>query len=453
MLTTEGKQLTKTVAEGTALFTANTVLQKGIGLLNAVLIANSFSPFAFGILRLAQSLVGTASALYFPGASSVIVAACGRAKGAGDLGRFRALLVRYAQIEIWIGVFLAGACLMGAPILRAFRGAVWGDIALAAAPLIFFGGLRSVLSLYLQVFVRFRALIAMRFMESLANLGAVVVMLFFFHGSVSALLFGYAIAQAAVLLAFVPYTMRLLQPLRGVPSASAELKTLIRKEGIWALGAEYIKTVTENMRPWLFSILVGVEGFARFSLAESLLGHTVSLFPLGQTLLPAVSGDVENRDRMRRVFVRAIKYHLLAIGILCLFGFTLFPPIIHLLFPKYDASIPLYMILLIGLLFCGPNPVINVYLTVYQQQRQQFLLSIGRGVLILCGIGIFVTNFGIVGTAIEYVVTWVLYSGARIVVLLRVAPHLRFSVKELLRVDEFDREVWQRIQSRVRALV
>ncbi len=451
MLTAEGKQLTKTVAEGTLLFSVTNVVQKGTGVLSALLLANGLAVYAFGLLKLAQSTVSFANAFFFSGINSVVIAETARATGTGDRDLARRLLWQYAKTELALGAATTAVYALTAPLLARLWAPGWFTIILFGAPLIFLGCLRMITAVLLQINLRFRLLAILKIFESVFALASLGISIFFLNASVQAVIAGYVVAQALALAAIAPPVIKIVAEFWGAPGEYL-LLGLVKRQGIWAIAGDYLKTFSDNARLWLLAALAGVEAVAVYSLADALIGHTTSLFPLSQTLLPVVSREVGDHDRMRRVFVRIVKYHLavfLALGVL---GFTVFPFFLHLLFPKYDRSIPLYLIMLLSMPVFAVSIALNVYLTSYRMQRPLFKLVAARAGYSLALLAALGALFGALGAALESVVTSAIFMATRLSALWKQEPALRFSIREIFRFDDFDRELIRTALTRFRRL-
>jgi O-antigen/teichoic acid export membrane protein len=450
MLTEEGRQLTKTVAEGTVLYTVNNILQKGVGFVSALLLANFLSVYAFGLLKLVQSVLSMAMALFFPGINSVIIAEASRARGSGELGRFRSLLSIYTRAELGIGALLTVIFLLAVPIVGRFMGAGWSSILLAASPLIFLGALRMVMSVFFQAHLMFKEFAVLKMIESILNLIAAAAAIFLLRGSIQSLMLCYSAAQAGSLALFLPHFVKINRGLRQVAPDAVALAPLIKEQGIWSIMNDYLSSLANNGRLWAMAAFLNVEAVALYSLADALINHTVSLFPLRETMLPVLAGEVENRDRVRRVYLRVIKYHLAAFSALILAGLFLFPPILHFFFSKYDRAIPLYQLMLLILIAASFASAQNALLAALRRQKQLFFATCVKAAIVVPLLALFTRLLGVIGTAIETIVSAVIFTILRGRILHRAAPYLKFRLVELFRFDEFDREIfigaWRRLK-------
>lgn len=445
--------LTRTVTRGTALVTANTVFQKISGVATALLVTNALSVYAYGILRLVQTGIGTASLAFFPGLSTVMVAEAARARGSGDFGTVRALLSAYARFLSAVGVALFVLAVAAAFIV----GPRWGQegvvVILLSAGFLLLGAFSFLIPVILQSFLEFHALVRVRIVEQVGTLAAVAFVVYLGWRTVPAVLGAYLVAGLLGQVAAIPSLRRIIGSLRGqVPGVPFSFRTLIRERGIWSVFVDHTKTITDNARIWIITGALGVEAVALFALAEALFAHTVSLFPLAQVLLPAVSGEVHDSSRMRRVFIRSLKYHAATFALLALAGWTVFPPILTSLFPKYHAAIGLYQVMLIGLIFAFPAPTLNTYLVAYGRQKLLFSLMLARAAFVFIAIFAAIRVFGPLGMAVEYILSWLFFTYSRAFALLRAAPHLRFGACEFFTFDDFDRAAFSTLWKKINVL-
>lgn len=449
----EPKQsLTRTVVEGTALITANTFFQKVAGVLTALLVTNALSVYAYGILRLVQTGIGTASLAFLPGLNPVVIAEAARARGENDFGRARTLFRAYARFLLVVSALLVAAAIPAAFIVGPRWGREGVQSILLSAGFLLLGAFSFLIPTILQAFLEFRALVRVRFVEQVGTLVAVAAVVALGWRTVPAVLGAYLVAGFVGQLFALPALSRALRIMRTAPHTTFSFRSLIFRQGIWSVLVDHLKTITGNVRLWIITAILGVEAVALFSLADALFAHTVSLFPLGQTLLPVVSGETRDPGRMRRIFIRSIKYHAAVFTVLMLLGWSLFPYILEFLFPKYIPAINLYKILLIGLLFASPAPTLNVFLIAYREQRAIFFMSLARTLVSWVGIIYFTKYFGIIGMAFEDTLTWIFFTYGRLIMLLRSAPHLRFHFRELFVLDDYDRGMLHWLRGRVSTL-
>lgn len=441
MITGEGRALNKTVTEGTALMTANTVLQKFLGAATMLLVANGLSVAGFGVLRLVQSGIGAAGSFYFSNVGNIIIAEAGRLRGNREWGALRSLLGQYVRVIVGIGFVLGAGGVAAAVLVGAKKGGDWFSILLFAALLLFLSGAAMAATTVFQVFLRFRSVVTFRIIEQVSYLAGMAALFITHSVSVSGVLAVHATALALALIASVPALRSAVSPLSGAARAPSSLFGIIKSQGTYAVLIEYTKNFTDNGRLWIIGAVLGVEAVGLYSLADSLLGHTVSLFPLSQVLLPVVSGETRDPERMRRVFVRSVKYHFIGFAALSLLGLFAFPPLLVLLFPKYAPAVSLYRWMIAVLVIVAPAPTLTVYLTVLRKQRilwQAFLL---RAAVAIPLIFIFARTMGLAGVLLEFAITWIFFTAVRLIGLLRAAPFLRARLRTYFSVDDYDREL------------
>lgn len=450
MITTEGKRLTRVIAEGTALFLGNTIIVKVGSFISVLLLARWLSVYSYGILRLAQSAISSAGAFFFTGATSVIIAEGSRYRGEGAWGKLRSLLTRYALVECAIGALLAVGFLLAARLAPESVPAFWRRIFVSAAPLVFLGALRMVATVVIQIYLRLRWITVLRTIESVGNCIVVVVVVFVLRTQeISTIFFAYGIVQCVAVGSLLPIVYTLVKPLFAVPAAHADVFAILFRQSIWALLGDYTKNLTENARLWIIAAVIGVEATALYSLADSLFGHTVSLFPLSQVLLPVVSGQTQDPERMRRIFVRSVKFSLFSNVILFVCGLLFVPPLVHLAFPKYIPALSIYTVMLFGLACTAFGPTLNVYLTIYREQRTLWLVSLVRSAAVIGGIWVFTQLFGLIGTGIEFLISLAVFTGLRYAALRARLPYIRVHLKEFLHLDAFDREILAALYTRL----
>jgi O-antigen/teichoic acid export membrane protein len=154
---------------------------------------------------------------------------------------------------------------------------------------------------------------------------------------------------------------------------------------------------------WL-SFAIGNEAVGLFGLAESLLGHVVSLVSAGAPIASMIPRFVKDRERLIGTMKRASRVGSAVSFGLFLFGLIVVPIFIPIVFPKYIPSLPLYLGISPTVLLTGIGLVINaVYPALRLQKPLFFMLAIRVGVS-LSFLYLLIPIIGNTALAVEFVI-------------------------------------------------
>jgi O-antigen/teichoic acid export membrane protein len=304
---------------------------------------------------------------------------------------------------------------------------------------------------------RYRRTAALTLTRSLARL-ALLASLPLWSGS--ARLIGvaltYPLMETLTLLVSLWMARPIWRELQTAATGRADLRALMRRQGVWVMLAIPVKRVSDELPTWLLKSLAGDVAVGLYGAAHKAMNMAYSIFaPLETILFPLVSElVVQDSERIRLMLRQTQKYTVwlsLAMILACV---PLAPWLV--LFIGGSQYAPTVPVLQWSLLYLMP-------LAFMQSQRPMFYaLSEQRWMLFthLLGVALYapllwigIRSTGPIGAAQAMVFYGILLAAIRLVVLRRLAPELWVSPLEVFGIDQFDRELFRRARLRLRRLI
>lgn len=450
------KSLLHTAGEGTFWVSASTIVVKVVSLVAVFVMLSRLGVSDYGTLELVLSLVGLFSILSLPGLDTLVVADMGIEKGRGNLTRARQILAAYTSLQVTLALLACVLVLLAAQFLSHLYQVPVSYIQALCAFFVL-GPLRGAYSALFRVNLQFFALSLVTFLEECFKLGFLLLFFFYADMHVGGVMLAMLSAQLLMLMVLAPAVVRIWFALSGgVSDARVRWRELLKGRGTWSVLTTYVGNVGKTARLWIIQRLLGAEAVGLYAVAVGLIGHTMALVPLYSVVSPMLPQYVHDKERFTKLLNKAMKYQLLAYLLLGVVGFFLFPPILRWLFPEYAASLPLFQVMLLGLI---PVAFISVLTPAYfalKLQKNFFFSMLFKTVVSLLFTYGLVTAFGFFGLAYEYILTSVVYGLERLRTLHKHVPGISVSRKHLLAFDEDDRMVLDKSCSalgRLRVLV
>ena len=197
--------------------------------------------------------------------------------------------------------------------------------------------------------------------------------------------------------------------------------------------------VGKSIRLWIIQRMLGTEAVGIYAVAIGLIGHTIALAPLGSVIAPILPQYVQDRERFTRLLNKGMKYQLIAYLTIGGIGFFVFPPILLRIFPDYAPAMPLFQIMLFGLV---PVALISIFTPAFfalKLQKNFFYSMVFKTIVSIAFTYGLIVMFGIWGLAYEYILTSVVYGAERMRVLRKHIPDVRFDSRHFISFDNDDR--------------
>ncbi len=444
------KTLTRTIGEGTAWTTASTLIVKVVSLATIFITLRTLSVYEYGVAELAIAAVGFFSIFQLPGLTSVVVADMGVLKGKGSIAEAKGIYWSFLKLSGGMALLATIVLFFGAEVIGSFYPehiASYFRILAFTFPLSVigtaYGALFSVTFRYFEQSVS-------SFLQEFFKLVILAVCVFVFGLKVEAILFGMIGGQAFTFIVQFPAALRAYRSLGNVRPASFSMWRTIYEHGKWSVFSTYLGSFGNNIRTYIVKLFLGTEAVALFAVAVGVIGHTSALVPIGSVVTPIIPQYLSDKERFLRIIGKAIKYQVVGYLLVGVVAAIIFPPIIVFLFPKYEAAMSLYRIMLPALIPLGIMSVFTTIFFAYKAQKNLFFAVMVKTVYFTFFTALFAWLFGIVGVACAYVVTVFLYTLERYRQVRKLVPNYKFRFSEMFSFDELDRVILEKFRGALR---
>lgn len=445
------ESLSKVIGVGSVLYFIQNTLGKILGIASALLLVRFLGVFEYGLFVLARSMFDMFNSFSNIGIGSVVLTELNIARSEGKSGSLKAIFIDYTQLRALITTFFFLTLFLGTFILERFSENAVIPLARLFSILLILYFIRTTFSTLFNVYLKFHYQLYMGTIESVSYLIGLVIMVYWQQLGVEGAIYAAIISQIVVCAAMTVPFLRLYSRIGSIKrDADRRLWQILKAHGKWSVFENYSASITKNIRPWVAAAFLSVEAVAYFSIAQSLVGHLVSLVPLDKVLTPLIPLERNNRRKIGEIFFRSFKYSCYLMSCMAVGAFFTMPYFIHGFFPKYDPAIPIFNIILPVLIMTSFTAYLNIFFDTFRLQRDFFGLALVRAVFTIVIAVPLVSFFGIVGLAIEYLLTTFFFGAARYLWLLRKVPELKIPFLRIFTIDSVDRLIASKVFRYVR---
>ncbi|MSR73103.1 hypothetical protein EXS61_00630 [Candidatus Parcubacteria bacterium] len=442
MITTPQHSTTRSIAQGTVIFTLLGILTKFASFFIAIIVLRSLSIHEYGLSELSMTVYSFLGILLLPGISSVIIADMSFCKGQGNMSRAKEIFKRYITLQTML-------CIVGFILLFSFsffaKYFVTSNVSNSLRILSFsflISPIRMAFTIFFSVEKKFFFQALIGFCEEFFRLVVVLCVFSFSTFHLESIFWANILGQATALIFLCPLFFMSYRAWRRVQATNTGcVLESIMAHGKWAVLSTYFNTLGQNIRLWIIKTMLGTPAVSIFSLASTLLAHSQSLFTLSSVLTPVISEKISNHKVVNIIIAKSIKYQMFVFVCIGLGVFLFMPYVIHFAFPKYTTAISSYNVLLITMLLAPFAVVFTPMFQAAKQQKSLFYTVFVKNISIVLFSFIFLPLFGVIGASIEYLVTLSLYLFVRYFVLKKIYPGFCISWRSFFEYDDVDKIV------------
>ncbi|MEK7117364.1 MAG: oligosaccharide flippase family protein [Patescibacteria group bacterium] len=427
----------------------NTALY-GIVALNSFIIVYFLSVYEYGVYQLILSVVALAESLTVGILDDVIFSDLSRYMGNDNHISAKKLFKEHAFFRIGSSIFLAILVILFSSLISAHYGYnnMAYSISLAVLALPFMASI-SVMNLFFRSNIYFSSFGAPVFGEVLKIM--IIFFLWFWQGlGITQIVISYLAGLIFSFLFAGFHFLRLYKKVfYGVKKSThgSLIFKLFKEYGAWVFFRYILAKTANNIRPWLIKFFVGTEGLGLFAFARNIFSIIMRLLPFGMfgDLLPR---ELENKERVRFLFVRMVKYSVWLSFLCAALSFLLLPFLVNMFLPKYNPVAPLLKIMTLIVFLYGFYKIFRITLVVFKEQKTLALKSFDNSVLAPFMLFFLLPLFGVVGAAIEWVITYAVTTVLFYFYLVKAHPYLSLHLKDLLIFDKYDKVFFKKIFQR-----
>lgn len=413
---------------------------KAFSLTNSFFILTALSVYQFGLYQLILSILAVVENFSSGLFDEIVVNDTARGLAEDRPGEAKRLFREFAIFKISFGALLTAGLFFGADLVALRYGKDIGMFMRIASFLLVIETTKTVQEMFFFSTVSFSGVGTQAFQEfcKLAILGW-----FFWIGAIIGVreVLIATVGAAFAALAFSSFFfLREYRRVFGAVRMSPErmLRRAFRRYGPRVALRYSAAKIIKNIRPWVIKFFLNTEAVAFYTLAINLISLAQSIFPISMIsrLLP---WEVGNRERLRYIFTRSVKYVLWGGTAVAAASFIFVPPIIGFLFPKYGPALPLFRSMLLILPLYG---VYKIHKSILVVLREQNILTarIVAEVFMVTGLNaILLPLIGLFGVAAEYTITYAWRAFLFHYSLEKAHPYLGIRMKSLVTFDVDDR--------------
>lgn len=419
----------------------------------ALMIFRLVDPAAYGEWRLILAAWALIQG-WLSSAVSVINVEYIRANTEGAQAGFdgKSAFAGYAKIVAFVSALFAVGCLFAPELVSRVVGA--DDLFLIRLISVYFLLYipRAIGAAWMPMAFAFGRSLIVTTVETFAYVAGLLTFLVWQQQGVVGIAFAqiFSTVCGVLCIAYLFPDLRKAIPLTKTRSQIHALFRIIRQHGKWAVATDALKDALDAARYRWLSFAIGNEAVGLFGLAESLLGHVVSMVSAGAPIASMIPRFVRDRERLVGTMKRASRVGTAVSAALFLFGWIFVPIFIPVLFPKYIPSLPLYLGISPVVLVSGFGLVINAIYPAMRLQKPLFFMLAFRALLSLGLLYLLIPVLGISTLAVEFLAGSLFFLAMRWVYLrrffqesFRLCDFLLPTKQDLVDIRTF---VWSRVR-------
>jgi len=420
------------------------VIDTGLASLSAFLLVSYLKVFDYGVYLLVIAFFSLVSGLSIDLLQGVVFNDVARFIGEGEEARAKRLFLENTVFQLSIAFLLSAAVFMGAELVASWYGEDIASLIRIISPVFLISTLYTTMRMLFKVRLQFSIMATRSIVSKILRLAFLGSFILFASLNVKYALIAYVGSFLLSVLVCIPSFARAYAPWKHIKAAPEHILWRITKSyGKWSLFGESIKSNVLDVKPWLIKLFVNTEAVALYSVAESAYGVLKGFLPT-DTLMVLFPRVVRDSQRTQKTLLSSIKYLVLVSIALGIIGAVAVPLLIRFLFPHYIDSIPLFLILLLALPFLAFRAPTAAFFVASRRQRFLFVRQIVIVITSLVLPLILLPLFGVVGMAIERVVTAAIMSAF---IFWHLARHdiPLVAWREIFRFDKNDRALLLRL--------
>ncbi|MFA5838559.1 MAG: oligosaccharide flippase family protein [Candidatus Paceibacterota bacterium] len=400
----------KSFLKGETSFGSWNILSKLMGFVASIIVIKYITLYEYGVYQLVLAFSGLVGSLFLKLLTDVSL---------NDIIRFisekkesfaKKLFHQYAFFKISIGAVSFVVIFLGAEIISKYYDENIAGLFRLVSFLILIDSIYNVMKIVLEIRLKFNAIASRPVIYQFLRISLVIGVLLLFGLNVEKILIVNIIASTLATVIFIPLFLKNYYIWKNIDREKENvLFSIIKNHGKWSMIRPAIASIPNNIQPWLIKIFVGTEAVGIFNLASMLFATIKSFLPLN-TLTYLIPLELSNKERSQKIFSYSVKYITIFSIFLWVVSFVGGYLFIGTILPKYAESLPLFYIMLLSLPFSAFGSVITSFLIAMRKQKYLFIQMIVKMIFSTAMFLILLPIFGLVGLAIEQILTAIFIS-------------------------------------------
>jgi len=435
--------LWRRILQGMVAFSADTVISNLAAVLSAALVFRYLDVSAYGQLTLALSFCTGATVFLDFGLNTVFTAEIARARGGGNLGWAKFLLIRYLWLRTLMGcvvliVFLAIGHQRREPLWT-----VMGVYLLTTA-------LNGVATTLFHSYTHYRCLAAQSIVQSLSRLMLLATLPLWWQGdTLVAVAWTYPLMDVVALLVSAWLARTVLRDLRDFRAdrySLTSLTVLLRQQGVYATLSIPVKRVADQLPIWFLKVLGGDIGVGIYGAAHKGFSLIYAFFSaLEITIFPLISEQIEVDKERLQIALRQIQKYTFWLGLVVAVvgGLAAHWLILIVAGEEYLAAVPVFRLMLWQLVIYAFWQSQRPLFYALGQQRWLFVLYLFNTMIYALVLFCAITATGILGAVWATLFHAVLFTITRMIVLQKLGQWVLVDPRSVFKIEGFDRRLWE----------
>ena len=428
----------KSFLKGETSFGFWNILSKLMGFVASIIVIKYITLYEYGVYQLVLAFGGLVGTFFLKLLTDVSLNDIIRFVGEKKENFAKKLFQQYAFFKLSIGVVSFLIVFFGAGIISTYYDENIAGLFRLVSFLILIDSIYNVMKIVLEVRLKFNAIASRPVVYQFLRITLVIATLLLFGLNVEKILIVNVIASALATVIFIPLFLKNYNIWKNVDKEKENvLLSIVKKHGKWSLMRPAIAGIPNNIQPWLIKIFVGTEAVGIFNLASMLFATIKSFLPLN-TLTYLIPLEISNKKRSQKIFSYSIKYITIFSILLSIVSFVGGFLFIGAILPKYVESLPLFYIMLLSIPISGFGSVMVSFLIAMRKQKYLFIQMISKMIFSTAMFLILLPIFGLVGLAIEQILTTIFVFVLLLIYMRKVKVGLKIEPKILFSFNKED---------------
>ncbi|RJQ32468.1 hypothetical protein C4572_01015 [Candidatus Parcubacteria bacterium] len=447
-------QFSGRVIKDSAIVSMGAFATKLIGFGSTVIVLYVLSLSEYGLYKLVFAAFGIFGTFLFSGLDQIILSDSANDWREQNRGRIKKRFLEFLVMKMVLGIVLWSVVFLGSEVIEKYYGESISSLLKIISFLYLLNPLKGVLLFWFNLNMNFVFLSIASAMEEAMKLIFVVTGFFVFGMGVEGVILSHVAASFFVVVFLFSFGgASIISLIKEKAEKGFILLDTLKSHGKWGILTNYNIDLQRNIHPWFIKYFIGTEAVAIVSIAESAVGHITSLFPMAKILMPVVPREIGDKERIKRIFFRGIKYGTMSFAAMGMISFFAMPYLIEVALPKYIPSIPVFRVIIISVVFTAMANILTGFFYALKMQKEFFWASLVRfPAMVFLSVLLF-PFVGILGVGIEVVAVSAIFIGVRYYFIVKRIPGLSLDLNQLFKFDSYDKALlarsWSFFKSKV----
>jgi O-antigen/teichoic acid export membrane protein len=439
--------LTRKIAKGTAIYSIGNFLDNFFRFLTIIFLIKALGKSDYGLLVLTLSVFSIVTTFLDLDQVKPTLIPSEIARYKGEKPKIVKSLVReFAIQQMLFGLLIGISLIFSTLFIEEKYGEVVARLMLFVSAMIVGKSAYNILNVTFYGYTRFKLHQGMEI--TLSMLRALLAFAVFTLGKgLFAAMSIYPVSLLVSVILFLPFFQRIISKMPKNYESKGILLRIYRNHGKFVLAGVPLIKLNSEAPIWIIQYLLGVEAVAVFSVARKVFVFLRDLLnPLNRVLFPVLS-EISSMGivKMHKVMERGVKYLGVISMIFFISAFSLITPFFKFVFQEYLEAVPLAKIILLILLLRPLTVILSPSLYAFQGQKYLFLSKLYTTPVHLSLFYLLTYYFGLMGSAMGLLLHSMFVVILQYYYLIKINPNMRLSWKEIVKIDDYDRNLFKKV--------